>query len=116
MARCRSFSRTCIRAIDRRTWRSLRTRHWPLRFDQRYVRAAGGAFERRGVADVSALLRRLLDFGATGCALRWQALYFSGMKIVPALAIVAIIWILTHATLREFVVTESCSRSRRLCI
>jgi hypothetical protein len=27
------------------------------------------------------------------------------MKIVPALAIVAIIWILTHATLREFVVT-----------
>jgi hypothetical protein len=30
---------------------------------------------------------------------------FPGMKIVPALAIVAIIWILTHATLREFVVT-----------
>ena len=30
---------------------------------------------------------------------------FPGMKIVPALAIVAIIWILAHATAREFVVT-----------
>jgi hypothetical protein len=27
------------------------------------------------------------------------------MKIVPALAILAIVWILTHATAREFVVT-----------
>jgi len=27
------------------------------------------------------------------------------MKIVPALAIVAIIWILAHATAREFLVT-----------
>ena len=27
------------------------------------------------------------------------------MKIVPALAILAIIWILTHATMREFLVT-----------
>jgi hypothetical protein len=27
------------------------------------------------------------------------------MKIVPALAIVAIIWILAHATVREFAVT-----------
>ena len=27
------------------------------------------------------------------------------MKIVPALAILAIIWILAHATIREFVVT-----------
>jgi hypothetical protein len=27
------------------------------------------------------------------------------MKIVPALAIVAIVWILSHATAREFVVT-----------
>src|SRR5204863_2634515 len=30
---------------------------------------------------------------------------FPGMKIVPALAIVAILWILAHATAREFVVT-----------
>jgi hypothetical protein len=30
---------------------------------------------------------------------------FPGMKIVPALAIVAIVWILTHATAREFLVT-----------
>ncbi|PYJ55304.1 MAG: hypothetical protein DME82_07710 [Verrucomicrobia bacterium] len=30
---------------------------------------------------------------------------FPGMKIVPALAIIAIIWILAHATAREFVVT-----------
>jgi amino acid transporter len=30
---------------------------------------------------------------------------FPGMKIVPALAILAIIWILAHATVREFVVT-----------
>ena len=27
------------------------------------------------------------------------------MKIVPALAIIAIIWILAHATMREFAVT-----------
>jgi hypothetical protein len=30
---------------------------------------------------------------------------FPGMKIVPALAIVAIFWILAHATIREFLVT-----------
>ncbi|PYL55054.1 MAG: hypothetical protein DMF29_04415 [Verrucomicrobia bacterium] len=30
---------------------------------------------------------------------------FPGMKIVPALAIIAIIWILAHATMREFAVT-----------
>jgi len=30
---------------------------------------------------------------------------FPGMKIVPALAIVAIIWILAHATAWEFAVT-----------
>jgi amino acid transporter len=29
---------------------------------------------------------------------------FPGMKIVPALAIIAIIWILSHATAREFAV------------
>src|SRR5205823_5593463 len=31
---------------------------------------------------------------------------FPGMKIVPALAIIAIVWILSHATVREFAVTE----------
>jgi hypothetical protein len=30
---------------------------------------------------------------------------FPGMKIVPALAIVTIIWILAHATAREFIIT-----------
>ena len=30
---------------------------------------------------------------------------FPGMKIVPALAILAIVWILAHATVREFLVT-----------
>jgi hypothetical protein len=30
---------------------------------------------------------------------------FPGMKIVPALAIIAIIWILSHASVREFAVT-----------
>jgi hypothetical protein len=30
---------------------------------------------------------------------------FPGMKIVPALAIAAIVWILAHATVREFLVT-----------
>jgi len=33
-----------------------------------------------------------------------QPFNFSGMKIVPALAIVAIIWILAHATAWEFAV------------
>jgi hypothetical protein len=31
-----------------------------------------------------------------------QPFNFPGMKIVPALAIIAIIWILAHATLWEF--------------
>jgi phosphatidylserine synthase len=34
-----------------------------------------------------------------------QPFNFPGMKIVPALAILAILWILAHATVREFVVT-----------
>jgi len=34
-----------------------------------------------------------------------QPLSFPGMNIVPALAIIAIIWILAHATMREFAVT-----------
>jgi hypothetical protein len=34
-----------------------------------------------------------------------QPFNFPGMNIVPGLAIVAILWILVHATAREFVVT-----------
>jgi len=34
-----------------------------------------------------------------------QPFNFPGMTVVPALAIVAILWILAHATAREFVVT-----------
>lgn len=34
-----------------------------------------------------------------------QPLSFPGMKIVPGLAIIAIVWILAHATMREFAVT-----------
>jgi phosphatidylserine synthase len=34
-----------------------------------------------------------------------QPFNFPGMQIVPALAIIAIFWILKHATVREFVVT-----------
>jgi hypothetical protein len=34
-----------------------------------------------------------------------EPLRFPGMKIVPALAIIAIIWILSHATGFEFLVT-----------
>ena len=39
--------------------------------NQRHIRATGGPFECRGSVDVSALLRCLLGFGATGCALGW---------------------------------------------
>jgi hypothetical protein len=41
---------------------------------------------------------------------------FPAMKIVPALAILAIVWILAHATVREFLVTELCWCSRRFSI
>ena len=62
------------------------------------------------LSNVSVLLMYLLC-----CAACWflvqrdvradgQPFNFPGTKIVPALAIVAIIWILTHATMREFAV------------
>jgi APA family basic amino acid/polyamine antiporter len=62
------------------------------------------------LSNVSVLLMYLLC-----CAACWflvqrdvradgQPFNFPGAKIVPALAIVAIIWILTHATMREFAV------------
>ncbi|PYJ19295.1 MAG: hypothetical protein DME99_13085, partial [Verrucomicrobia bacterium] len=70
-----------------------------------------GTFEQLAVlSNVAVLLMYLLC-----CAACWflvqrdirtdgQPFNFPGMKIVPALAIVAIIWILSHATVREFAV------------
>jgi APA family basic amino acid/polyamine antiporter len=72
-----------------------------------------GTFEKLAVlSNVAVLLMYLLC-----CAACWflvqrdvradgaQPFNFPGMKIVPALAIIAIIWILAHATLWEFEVT-----------
>jgi basic amino acid/polyamine antiporter, APA family len=70
-----------------------------------------GTFEQLAVlSNVSVLLMYILC-----CAACWflvnrdvradgQPFNFPGMKIVPALAIIAIIWILAHATVREFAV------------
>src|SRR5438270_10219985 len=70
-----------------------------------------GTFERLAVlSNVAVLLMYLLC-----CAGCWflvqrdvrgdgQPFNFPGMKIVPALAIIAIMWILAHATVREFAV------------
>src|SRR5216117_359463 len=72
-----------------------------------------GTFEKLAVlSNVAVLLMYLLC-----CAACWilmqrdvrsdsaRPFNFVGMKIVPALAILAILWILAHATAREFVVT-----------
>ncbi len=71
--------------------------------------SASGTFEQLAVlSNVAVLLMYLLC-----CAACWflvqrdiradgQSFNFPGMKIVPALAIIAIIWILAHATLWEF--------------
>jgi len=71
-----------------------------------------GTFEQLAVlSNVAVLLMYLLC-----CAACWflvqrdvrsdgEPFNFPGMKIVPALAIIAIIWILAHATVREFLVT-----------
>jgi basic amino acid/polyamine antiporter, APA family len=72
-----------------------------------------GTFEKLAVlSNVAVLLMYLLC-----CASCWvlvqrdvradeaQPFNFPGMKIVPALAIIAIVWILAHATAREFIVT-----------
>jgi amino acid transporter len=78
-----------------------------------FALSISGTFEKLAVlSNVAVLLMYLLC-----CAACWflvqrdvradgaQPFNFPGMKIVPALAIVAILWILTHATVREFVVT-----------
>jgi amino acid transporter len=77
-----------------------------------FVLSISGTFERLAVlSNVAVLLMYLLC-----CAACWvliqrdvrsdgEPFNFPGMKIVPALAILAIIWILAHATVREFLVT-----------
>src|SRR6059058_244149 len=78
-----------------------------------FALSVSGTFEKLAVlSNVAVLLMYLLC-----CAACWvlvqrdvradgaQPFNFPGMKIVPALAILAIIWILAHATVREFLVT-----------
>src|SRR5947209_10621690 len=77
-----------------------------------FALSVSGTFERLAVlSNVAVLLMYLLC-----CAGCWvlvqrdvrsdgQPFNFPGMKIVPALAIGAIIWILAHATMYEFLVT-----------
>src|SRR2546421_2958293 len=77
-----------------------------------FALSVSGTFEQLAVlSNVAVLLMYFLC-----CAACWflvsrdvrsdgEPFNFSGMKIVPALAIIAIVWILTHATAREFVVT-----------
>src|SRR5881396_1556450 len=76
-----------------------------------FALSVSGTFEKLAVlSNVAVLLMYLLC-----CAACWflvqrdvrtdgQPFNFPGMKIVPALAILAIIWILAHATLFEFAV------------
>jgi len=77
-----------------------------------FALSVSGTFEKLAVlSNVAVLLMYLLC-----CAACWFLVQrdvradgppfkFPGMKIVPALAIIAIVWILTHATAREFIVT-----------
>src|SRR5881396_2428070 len=77
-----------------------------------FLLSISGTFEQLAVlSNVAVLLMYLLC-----CAACWflvqrdvrsdgEPFNFPGMKIEPALAILAIIWILAHATAREFVVT-----------
>jgi amino acid transporter len=77
-----------------------------------FILSVTGTFERLAVlSNVAVLLMYLLC--CSGCWVLLQRdvrsdgepLRFPGMKIVPALAIIAIIWILSHATGFEFLVT-----------
>jgi basic amino acid/polyamine antiporter, APA family len=77
-----------------------------------FALSISGTFERLAVlSNVAVLLMYLLC-----CAACWvlvqrdvrsdgKPFNFPGMKVVPALAILAIVWILAHATVREFLVT-----------
>ncbi|HZR78275.1 MAG TPA: amino acid permease [Chthoniobacterales bacterium] len=77
-----------------------------------FALSISGTFEQLAVlSNVAVLLMYLLC--CAGCWVLVQRdvrsdgepFTFPGMKIVPALAIIAIFWILAHATLREFTVT-----------
>jgi basic amino acid/polyamine antiporter, APA family len=77
-----------------------------------FALSISGTFERLAVlSNVAVLLMYLLCCAAcwflVQCDVRTDGKPFSfpGMKIVPVLAIIAIIWILAHATVREFLVT-----------
>src|SRR5882757_5286551 len=77
-----------------------------------FLISISGTFEKLAVlSNVAVLLMYLLC-----CAACWvlvqrdvrsdgKPFNFPGMKVVPALAILAIVWILAHATVREFLVT-----------
>ena len=77
-----------------------------------FVLSVSGTFEQLAIlSNVAVLLMYFLC-----CAGCWfliqrdirsdgEPFNFPGMKIVPALAIVAIVWILAHASAREFIVT-----------
>src|SRR6059036_264908 len=77
-----------------------------------FALSLSGTFEQLAVlSNVAVLLMYFLC-----CAACWvligrdvrtdgKPFNFPGMKIVPALAILAIVWILAHATVREFLVT-----------
>ncbi len=75
-----------------------------------FILSVTGSFEQLALlSNVAVLLMYLLCFAA--CLLLLQrdspdqkGLRFPGMKIVPILAIIAVIWILAHATRREFAV------------
>ena len=76
-----------------------------------FALSISGTFEQLAVlSNVAVLLMYLLCCAACwflvqrGVRADGQPFNFPGMKIVPALAIVAIIWILAHATVREFAV------------
>lgn len=77
-----------------------------------FVLSISGTFEQLAVlSNVAVLLMYLLCCAGCWVLLKrnvrsdGEPLSFPGMKIVPALAIIAIIWILSHATAFEFLVT-----------
>src|SRR5262249_4152017 len=79
-----------------------------------FALSISGTFDKTAVLSIVAVLLMYL----LCCAACWiwvqrdvrsdgQPFNFPGMKIVPALAILAIVWMLSHATPREFLVTAS---------
>ena len=77
-----------------------------------FALSISGTFEKLAVlSNVAVLLMYLLCCSACWVLVQrdvrsdGEPFNFPGMKIVPALAILAIVWILAHATAREFLVT-----------